>query len=102
MTESVCKFEKTNDIGGFSIETDVDYSTNIEELGSRTHEFFFQYSSPFTQLTAAAVEMWKGTRLLVWRQLLQRYVLLHKVPVIDQPQHPDDGEDGCKEVHLDH
>ena len=102
LTESVCKFEKTNDIGGFSIETDVDYSTNIEELGSRTHEFFFQYSSPFTQLTAAAVEMWKGTRLLVWRQLLQRYVLLHKVPVIDQPQHPDDGEDGCKEVHLDH
>ena len=102
LTESVCKFEKTNDIGGFSIETDVDYSTNIEELGSRAHEFFVQYSSPFNQLTAAAVEIWKGTRLLVWRQLLQRYVLLHKVPVIDQPQHPNDGEDGRKEVHLDH
>ena len=91
LTESVYNFEKTNDIGGFSIVTDVDYSTNIEELGSRTYEFFIQYSSPFTQLTAAAVEIWKGTRLLVWRQLLQRYVLLHKVPVIDQPQYDSKG-----------
>ena len=29
--------------------------------------------------------MWQGARMLVWRQLLQRYVLLHKVPVIDLP-----------------
>ena len=42
--------------------------------------------STFNILVSAAVEIWKGTRLLVWRQLLQRYVLLHKVPVIDQLQ----------------
>ena len=29
--------------------------------------------------------MWQGARLLMWRQLLQRYVLLHKVPVADLP-----------------
>ena len=87
LTESAYKFERINGIGGFSIETDVDGTTDIEELGKRTHEFFIQYSSPFTQLTSAAVEIWKGTRLLVWRRLLQRYVLLHKVPVIDQPQY---------------
>ena len=29
----------------------------------------------------AAVEMWQGTRLVFWRKLLQRYVLLHKLPV---------------------
>lgn len=56
----------------------------MEELGRRANEFFTLRSSLFTQLTAAAVEIWKGTRFLVWRQLLQRYVLLHKVPVIDQ------------------
>ena len=86
LTASDCKFEKVNGIGGFSVETDVDYSTNIDELGRRANEFFTLHSSLFTQLTAAAVEIWKGTRLLVWRQLLQRHVLLHKVPVTDQPQ----------------
>ena len=85
LTESACKFEKINGIGGFSIETDIDYTADIEELGERTHDFFALHSSRFTQLTAAAVEIWKGTRLLVWRQLLQRYVLLHKVPIVDQP-----------------
>lgn len=29
----------------------------------------------------AAVEIWQGTRMLPWRQLLQRYVLLHRMPV---------------------
>lgn len=28
----------------------------------------------------AAVEMWQGTRLLEWRHLVQRYVLLHYLP----------------------
>lgn len=84
LTQSEYRFEKVNGIGGFSIETDVDYTDDKEELGRRANEFFTLHSSFFTQLVAAAVELWKGTRLLVWRQLLQRYVLLHKVPVIDQ------------------
>ena len=86
LTQSEYQLEKVNGICGFSIETDVDYIADIEELGRGMHEFFTLHSSLFTQLTSAAVEIWKGTRLLVWRQLLQRYVLLHKVPVIDQPQ----------------
>ena len=57
----------------------------MEELGRRAHEFFTLHSSLFTSLTAAAVEVWQGARLLIWRKYLQRYVLLHKVPVIDQP-----------------
>ena len=84
LTQSEYRFEKVNGIGGFSIETDIDYTDDKEELGRRANEFFTLHTSFFTQLVAAAVELWKGTRLLVWRQLLQRYVLLHKVPVIDQ------------------
>ena len=85
LTESPYKFEKTNDIGGFSIETDIAYTDDVVELGRQANEFFANHPSLFAQLTSAAVEMWKGTRLLVWRKLLQRYVLLHKVPVVDQP-----------------
>ena len=85
LTQSEYKFEKVNGIGGFSIETDIVYTEDMEELGRRANEFFTLRSSLFTQLTAAAVEMWQGARMLVWRQLLQRYVLLHKVPVIDLP-----------------
>ena len=85
LKESAYKFEKINGIGGFSIETDIAYIEDVEELASKAHPYFTHHSLLFTQLTAAAVEVWKGTRLLVWRQLLQRYVLLHKVPVIDQP-----------------
>ena len=85
LTQSEYKFEKVNGIGGFSIETDIVYTEDMEELGRRADEFFTLRSSLFTQLTAAAVEMWQGARMLVWRQLLQRYVLLHKVPVIDLP-----------------
>ena len=85
LKESAYKFEKINGIGGFSIETDIAYIEDVEELASKVHQYFTHHSLLFTQLTAAAVEVWKGTRLLVWRQLLQRYVLLHKVPVIDQP-----------------
>lgn len=43
--------------------------------------------SIFNALAAAAVEMWQGTRLLIWRQLLQRHVLLHKVPVAEMVTH---------------
>ena len=85
LTQSEYKFEKVNGIGGFSIETDIAYTEDKEELGRRTNEFFTLRSSLFTQLTAAAVEMWQGARMLVWRQLLQRYVLLHKVPIVDLP-----------------
>ena len=81
LTQSEYRFGKVNGIGGFSIETDIDYTDDKEELGRRANEFFTLHSSFFTQLVSAAVEIWKGTRLLVWRQLLQRYVLLHKVPV---------------------
>ena len=85
LTQSDYKFEKVNGIGGFSVETDFTYTDDIEELGRRANEFFTLRPSLFTQLTAAAVEMWQGARMLVWRQLLQRYVLLHKVPVVDLP-----------------
>ncbi len=85
LTQSEYKFEKVNGIGGFSIETDIDYTSDMEELGRKANDFFTLHSSLFTQLTSAAVEVWQGARLLVWRKLLQRYVLLHKVPVIDQP-----------------
>ena len=85
LTQSEYKFEKVNGISGFSIETDFAYIDDIEELGRRANEFFTLRSPLFTQLTAAAVEMWQGARMLVWRQLLQRYVLLHKVPVVDLP-----------------
>ena len=85
LTQSEFKFEKVNGIGGFSIETDVDYVDDTEELGRRINEYFALHSSLITQLTSAAVEVWQGARLLVWRKLLQRYVLLHKVPIVDLP-----------------
>lgn len=85
LTQSECHFEKVGGIGGFSIETDVAYTDDIEELGRRTSEYFSLHSSLLDSLAVAAVEVWKGARLLVWRQLLQRYVLLHKVPVVDLP-----------------
>lgn len=85
LTQSGYKFEKVGGIGGFSIDTDIDYTSDMEELGRRADGFFTLHSSLFTQLTSAAVEVWQGARLLVWRQLLQRYVLLHKVPVVDLP-----------------
>ncbi len=83
LTQSDFEFEKISGIPGFSIETDIDYTTDLEELGRKANEFFTLRSSLFTQLVSATVEIWQGTRLLVWRQLLQRYVLLHKVPVTD-------------------
>ena len=85
LTQSEYKFEKANGIGGFSIEADFTYTDDMEELGGRANGFFTLHPLLFAQLTAAAVEVWQGARMLVWRQLLQRYVLLHKVPVVDLP-----------------
>lgn len=85
LTQSDYRFEKIDGIGGFSLETGIEYPDDMEELGRKAHEFFTLHSSLFTSLTAAAVEVWQGARLLIWRKYLQRYVLLHKVPVIDQP-----------------
>lgn len=85
LTQSEYKFERVNGIGGFSLETDVVYTDDAEKLGRRVTEYFALHPSLFTQLSAAAVEIWQGARMLVWRKLLQRYVLLHRVPVIDQP-----------------
>ncbi len=42
LTQSEYKFEKVNGIGGFSIETDIDYTDDMEELGRRAMN-----SSPF-------------------------------------------------------
>lgn len=85
LTQSEYKLEKVDGIGGFSIETDIDYTENVEVMAKAVAEAFNKHST-FSILASAAVEIWKGTRLLVWRQLLQRHVLLHKVPVIDQSQ----------------
>ena len=84
LTQSEYRFEKVNGIGGFSIETDIDYTNDIDAMAKAVAKAFKIQDSTFNILVSAAVEIWKGTRLLVWRQLLQRYVLLHKVPVIDQ------------------
>ena len=79
-------FEKIGGIGGFSILTDFDYTEDdAEAMAKAVFETFNAENSTFNILVAAAVEVWQGARLLVWRQLLQRYVLLHKVPVVDQP-----------------
>ena len=91
LTQSEYRFEKVNGIGGFSIETDIDYTNDIDAMSKAVAKAFSIQYSTFNILVAAAVELWKGTRLLVWRQLLQRYVLLHKVPVIDQPQYESKG-----------
>lgn len=76
-------------VSGFSILLDVDYDdTDIDSMARLAWASLINPADGRTSLsdmTSAAVEMWQGTRLLVWRQLLQRYVLLHKVPVVDQP-----------------
>ncbi|MGN1375497.1 MAG: hypothetical protein ACI4V5_02970 [Prevotella sp.] len=67
------KFEKTGNIGGFTMTI-----TKTDNLTESLDRFISIVSS-------AAVELWQGTRLLMWRQLLQRHVLLHKTPVSDAP-----------------
>lgn len=70
--ETSCVFEEVNGIGGFTmtVREGSDYPT-VQEL--------------ITTVAPVAVEIWQGTRLQEWRNYLQRYVLLHKVPIIDQP-----------------
>lgn len=67
-----CVFEKVNGIGGFSmkIESNGEYQT---------------VKSLIEAIAPVAIEIWQGTRLQEWRQLLQRYVLLHKIPIVDLP-----------------
>lgn len=88
LTQGRYRFEKVNQIGGFSLDMDIPYTEDIQEM-ARQAVALLQTSgdapSFLAQTTAAAVEMWQGARLLMWRQLLQRYVLLHKVPVADLP-----------------
>ena len=80
------RFERVGGIGGFSMKLDVDYDAmDVERMARAVASQLRQTGSAFQAVTAAAVEMWQGTRLLVWRQLLQRHVLLHKVPVADLP-----------------
>lgn len=88
LTQGRYRFEKVNQIGGFSLDMDIPYTEDIQKM-ARQAVALLQTScdapSFLAQTTAAAVEMWQGARLLMWRQLLQRYVLLHKVPVADLP-----------------
>lgn len=63
------------DLAGFTLQSGFD-PTEVELLALARH---------LTDLTApAAVELWQGTRMLTWRQLLQRHVLLHKQPVREE------------------
>lgn len=85
-------FQHTTDsISGFYNDTAVCYDAEhptqmaaqvVEALNAPASEINPSLSI-FNTLAAAAVEMWQGTRLLIWRQLLQRHVLLHKVPVAE-------------------
>lgn len=69
---SAIRFGRTNGIGGFYVDIDNDENELIVARGLAD------------AVAPAAVEMWQGTRMReVWRRLLQRYVLLHKVPVRD-------------------
>lgn len=58
-------FDKTEGIGGFSIT----FSSNPDEA----------ISYLVSSTAKAAVEMWQGTRLRIWRQLVQRFVLIHNI-----------------------
>lgn len=67
-----CVFEKVAGIGGFSkVIGDNDVLSVVQSL--------------VDEVVPSAVEIWQGTRLQEWRQLLQRYVLLHKIPISDLP-----------------
>ena len=85
LTDSDYKFEKVGNIGGFT--------TTI----ARTNNPAKCLDSFINTIASAAVELWQGTRLLMWRQLLQRHVLLHKVPVSDTQTviTPDKNIDKC-------
>ena len=86
LTQSNCKFERVCGIGGFTFCLDSAYEeTDVEAMAQAVEAQLRAPDSAFQQIVAAAVEVWQGARLLVWRQLLQRHVLLHKMPVADMP-----------------
>lgn len=86
LTQGNCKFERVCGIGGFTFSLDSTYyETDAEAMAQTIEAQLRAPDSAFQQIVAAAVEVWQGARLLVWRQLLQRHVLLHKVPVADMP-----------------
>lgn len=58
-------FDQTKGVGGFSIT----FSNQADEAISQLVD----------HAAHAAVEMWQGTRLRVWRQLAQRFVLIHHI-----------------------
>lgn len=75
-------------IAGFSTVLDIDFcDDDVEAMACKAAAVLVPTDAPdassLNAQMAAAVEMWQGTRLLMWRQLLQRYVLLHKIPVAD-------------------
>ncbi|MDO4159433.1 MAG: hypothetical protein Q4D41_03135 [Prevotellaceae bacterium] len=96
-------------VGGFAINipdvtlADVTDPMDIKSVADAVHTLI-ERCSP------TAVEMWQGTRLLSWRQLLQRYVLLHKIPVASResviPVNPeleqvfsaDNIDSGCNKI----
>lgn len=93
-------FEKVNGIGGFTMVIGEESSAENEENLSLGEKSYAENEAHLSlgenpdlvaiqklidAVVPAAVEIWQGTRLQNWRQLLQRYVLLHKVPIVDQP-----------------
>lgn len=86
LTQGDCKFGEVGGIGGFSINIGVAYDAqNTDAMAQKAAQLLRAEHNAFHLIVAAAVEVWQGARLLVWRQLLQRHVLLHKVPVEDLP-----------------
>lgn len=63
-------YRQSEDVTGFSIDTP-DTEESIRKSALRL----------VSACAPAAVEMWQSSRLVFWRRLVQRYVLLHKQPV---------------------
>ena len=78
-------YEKMNSL--LSESTQIKFTSVSDKVGGFVmpvgpDEDLFSAARRLTEAVApAAVEMWQGTRLLIWRRLVQRYVLLHKAPV---------------------
>jgi transcription antitermination factor NusG len=80
------KFETVrNGLHAVTFEIKSSYRRDDVRTAAEAAEAILGKGSPHYVLLAAAAEIWQGTRMLRWRQLLQRSVLLHKVPVIDRP-----------------
>lgn len=72
-------------IGGWSASFRLPSSVS-ENTGTIAHDMLCDLlrSSFLSDVAASAVEIWQMGRLLDWRKLLQRHVLLHKIPVSDK------------------